>query len=63
MESICGDLMVIGLLMGMQAGFKKYFYFLDLGQSVQALQAEGLMSKSTFLPGEQCSRNSSVPHE
>ena len=42
--NLCGDLKIIGLFMGMQAGFTKYCCFLSLGQSgcVQALQAEGL---------------------
>ena len=40
--SLCGDLKVIGLLMGMQAGFTKYCCFLWISGIVPALQAEGL---------------------
>ena len=35
--SLCGDLKVIGLLMGMQAGFTKYCCFLCLWDSLEAL--------------------------
>ena len=49
--SLCGDLKVIGLLMGMQAGFTKYCCFLCLWDS-RAVSQQDWGSRSTFVPGE-----------
>ena len=52
---LCGDLKVIGLLMGMQAGFTKYCCFLCLWDSravSQHYKQKDWGSRSTFLPGE-----------
>ena len=48
--SLCGDLKVIGLLMGMQAGFTKYCCFLCLWDSRAVSQH--YKQKDTFAPGE-----------
>lgn len=51
--NLCGDFMIIGLLVVRQADFMKYYCFLCLWDSrtcVQALQAEGIESRSTFVP-------------
>ena len=53
--SLCGDLKVIDLLMGMQAGFTKYCFFLCLWDSravSQHYKQKDWGSKSTFVPGE-----------
>ena len=53
--SLCGDLKVIGLLMGMQAGFTKYCCFLCLWDSwavSQHYKQKDWGSRSTFVPGE-----------
>ena len=53
--SLCGDLNVIGLLMGMQAGFTKYCCFLCLYDSravSQHYEQKDWGSRSTFVPGE-----------
>ena len=53
--SLCGDLKVIGLLMGMQAGFTKYCCFLCLWDSravSQHYKQKDWRSRSTFVPGE-----------
>ncbi|XP_076342444.1 uncharacterized protein LOC143242821 [Tachypleus tridentatus] len=53
--SLCGDLKVIGLLMGMQAGFTKYCCFLCLWDSravSQHYKQKDLGSRSTFVHGE-----------
>ena len=53
--SLCGDLKVIGLLMGMQAGFTKYRCFLCLRDSravFQHYKQKDWGSRSTFAPGE-----------
>ena len=52
---LCGDLKVIGLLMGMQAGFTKYCCFLCLWDSravSQHYKQRDWGSRSTFVPGE-----------
>ena len=52
---MCGDLKVIGLLMGMQAGFTKYCYFLCLWDSRAVshhYKQKDWGSRSTFVPGE-----------
>ena len=52
---LCGDLKVIGLLMGMQAGFTKYCCFLCLWDSravSQHYKQKNWGSRSTFVPGE-----------
>ena len=49
------NLKVIGLLMGMQAGFTKYCYFLCLWDSravSQHYKQKDYGSRSTFVPGE-----------
>ena len=51
---LCGDLKVIGLLMGMQAGFTKY-YFLCLCDSravSQHYKQKDWGSRNAFVPGE-----------
>ena len=53
--SLCGDFKVIGLLMGMQAGFTKYCCFLCLWDSrsvSQHYKQEDWASRSTFVPDE-----------
>ena len=53
--SLCGDVKVIGLLMDMQAGFKKYSCFLCLWDSravSQHYKQKDWGSRSTFVPGE-----------
>ena len=53
--SLCGDLKVIGLLMGMQVGFTKYCCFLCLWDSwavSQHYKQKDWGSRSTFVPGE-----------
>ena len=53
--SQCRDLKVIGLLMGMQAGFTKYCCFLCLWDSravSQHYKQKDWGSRSTFVPGE-----------
>ena len=53
--SLCGDLKVIGLLMGMQACFTKYCCFLCLWDSravSQHYKQNDWGSRSTFVPGE-----------
>ena len=53
--SLCGDLKVIGLLMGMQAGFTKYCCFLflwDRWAVSQHYKQKDWGSRSTFVPGE-----------
>ena len=53
--SLCGDLKVIGLLMGMQAGFTKYCCFLCLWDSravSQHYKQKDWGSRSSFVPGE-----------
>ena len=53
--SLCGDLKVIGLLMGMQTGFTKYCCFLCLWDSQavsQHYKQKDWGSRSTFGPGE-----------
>ena len=53
--SLCGDLKVIGLLMGMQAGFTKYCCFLCLWDSravSQHYKQKDWGSRNTFVPGE-----------
>ena len=53
--SLCGDLKVIGLLMGMQAGFTKYCCFLCLWDNravSQHYKQKDWGSRSTFVPGE-----------
>ena len=53
--SLCGDLKVIGLLMGMQAGFTKYCCFLFLWASravSQHYKQKDWGSRSTFVPDE-----------
>ena len=53
--SLCGDPKVIGLLMGMQAGFTKYCCFLCLWYSravSQHYKQKYWGSRSTFVPGE-----------
>ena len=53
--SLCGDLKVIGLLMGKQAGFTKYCCFLCLWDSQavsQHYKQKDWGSRSTFVPGE-----------
>ena len=53
--SLCGDLKVIDLLMGMQAGFTKYCCFLCLWDSravSQHYKQKDWGSRSTFVPGE-----------
>ena len=52
---LCGDLKVISLLMGMQAGFTKYCCFLCLWDSravSQHYKQKDWGSRSTFVPGE-----------
>ena len=51
---LCGDLKVIGLLMGMQAGFTKYCCFLCLWDSwavSQHYKQKDWGSRNTFVPG------------
>ena len=53
--SLCGDPKVIGLLMGMQAGFTKYCCFLCLWDSravSQHYKQKDWGSRSTFVPGK-----------
>ena len=53
--SLCGNLKVIGLLMGMQAGFTKYCCFLCLWDSravSQHYKQKDWGSRSAFVPGE-----------
>ena len=53
--SLCGDLKVIGLLLGMLAGFIKYRCFLCLWDSravSQHYKQKDWVSWSTFVPGE-----------
>ena len=53
--SLCGDFKVIGLLMGMQADFTKYCYFLCLWDSravSQHYKQKDCRSRSTSVPGE-----------
>ena len=54
--SLCGDLKVIGLLMGLQAGFTKYCCFLchwDSRAVSQHYKQKDWGSRSTFVPGKQ----------
>ena len=53
--SLCEDIWIIGLLMGMQAGFTKYCCFLCLWDSravSQHYKQKDWGSRSTFVPGE-----------
>ena len=53
--SLCGDLKVIGLLMGMQAGLAKYCCFLCLwGSRAVALhyKQKDWVSRNAIVPGE-----------
>ena len=60
---LCGDLKVIGLLMGMQAGFTKYCCFLCLWDSrtvSQHYKQKDWGSRNTFVPGEHSLKENSL---
>ena len=61
--SLCGDLKVIGLLMGMQAGLTKYCCFLCLWDSravSQHYKQKDWGSRSTFVPGKHSLKENSL---